>query len=118
MKVLLDTIKNLQTEVSRIKSTTLPNTKSSFVQNIEKGRGGVEAQKLKRQFDYLAKENDRLKSLNQNMKELSRDDFSKIMKMNTFYKMLNGELQGYVEELKDELGKLKWRKILEIRYHI
>lgn len=118
MKVLLDTIKNLQTEVSRIKSTTLPNTKSSFVQNIEKGRGGVEAQKLKRQFDYLAKENDRLKSLNQNMKELSRDDFSKIMKMNTFYKMLNGELQGYVEELKDELGKLNWRKILEIRYHI
>lgn len=105
MKVLLDTIKNLQTEVSRIKSTSKLDTKSSFINQLEKGKGGVESQKLKRQFEYLSKENDRLKSLNQNMKKLSQNDFSKIMQMNTFYKMLNTELQGYVQELKDELGR-------------
>lgn len=96
-RVLMSTIKNLQSEVS--KSKTSGRTENS------KGLKAIESQKLKRQYEFLMKENQRLKNMNETMKSFSREDFSKILEMNTYYKMLNQELQGYVHELKGELSK-------------
>jgi septal ring factor EnvC (AmiA/AmiB activator) len=101
-RVLMNTIKNLQSEVSKSKQNE-PNRNSVRPEN-SKGLKMIESQKLKRQYDFLMKENQRLKNMNDTMKNFSREDFSKILEMNTYYKMLNQELQGYIGELKGELG--------------
>ena len=101
--MLMNTIKNLQSEVSKTKQS---NEKGVPMPQNKKGLKAIESQKLKRQHEFLMKENQRLKNINDTMKNFSREDFSKILEMNTYYKMLNQELQGYIGELKDELGSV------------
>ena len=106
-RVLMTTIKNLQSEVSKSKQGRV-SQKNTLNQNTG-GLKAIESQKMKRQYEFLMKENQRLKTMNDTMKNFSREDFSRILEMNTYYKMLNGELQGYVHELKGELSKKKKR---------
>lgn len=61
--------------------------------------------KIKRENEFLKSENERLKRSIEVMKGLSQKDFGKMMEMNKCYKMMNQELQGYVENLKKDLGK-------------
>ena len=102
-RVLMNTIKNLQSEVSKTKQN---NEGGNARPQNKNGLKAIESQKLKRQYEFLMKENQRLKNMNDTMKNFSREDFSKILEMNTYYKMLNQELQGYIGELKDTLGIL------------
>jgi septal ring factor EnvC (AmiA/AmiB activator) len=101
-RVLMSTIKNLQSEVSKSKN----NNKNENKSQNKMGLKAIESQKMKRQYEFLMKENQRLKNMNETMKNFSREDFSKILEMNTYYKMLNEELNGYIDELKTELSKI------------
>lgn len=109
-RVLMNTIKNLQSEVSRSKQSKSARSQPQNSLGIK----AIESQKLKRQNEFLVKENQRLKNMNETMKNFSQEDFSKILEMNTYYKMLNGELEGYIHELKDVLSKINC-KIKKLR---
>ena len=103
-RVLMSTIRNLQNKISKQKikdKNDMPATKTSmnFV-----GTKQIESQKLKRQFEFMKKENNRLKNINEKMKSYSQEDFSKMIEVNTYYKVLNEELQQYIGELKVNLG--------------
>lgn len=103
----MNTIKNLQNEVIKYKSQSNNSNglqRSSAVSNFT-GIKAIQSQKLKRKYDFLMKENQRLKTMNETMKTYSREDFSKVVEMNVHYKMLNNELKNYVTSLKDDLGE-------------
>ena len=65
----------------------------------------IQMRRMKRENEFLKSENGRLKRSLEIVKKLSRKDFSKIMKMNKCYKMMNVELQGYADNLKQDISK-------------
>ena len=103
----MDTIKNLQNEVIHLKSDK-PKSNVSKSVNIGNNNNLLEmthSRQIKRQFDFVKQENQRLKSLNETMKNSTRNDFGKLMEVNSYYKMLNEHLQEHIENLKNDLNK-------------
>lgn len=106
-KVLMGTIKNLQNEVVKNKSAkeTAVDSKSVYIAPKENLTEMTKSRQLKRKFEFVNQENERLKSMNQTMKNISQNDFSKVVEANTYYKMLNQELQEYIKSLKGDLTR-------------
>lgn len=106
-KVLMSTIKNLQSEVIKNKAgkESVMGSKSVYVHPKENLTEVTQSRQLKRKFEFVNQENERLKSINQTMKNVSRNDFSKVVEANTYYKMLNQELQDYITTLKGDLER-------------
>ena len=101
--MLMDTIKNLQSQLSKSNNKQSVCSSSKFG---EFSKDKVQVRKLKRKFEFLEEENKRLKDSVHVIKVESQRDFGKIMEVNKYYKMLNSELGGYVVELKRDLGKV------------
>ena len=98
--MLMGTIKNLQSHVTELKQSQIkPNQPKNFdMDRIELGR-------LKRKYKFLEQENKRLKEIQGCMKMESQRDFTKMTEMNKYYRILNDELENYIVELKEGLGK-------------
>lgn len=112
-KVLMDTIKNLQNEILKNKSEKISTQNSELldVETQDNLKEINESRQLKRKYKFMSQENERIKSMNKKMKDMSKNDFSKIVEANTYYKMLNQELQEYILTLKGDLDKETSRSV-------
>jgi hypothetical protein len=101
-RMLMNTIKNLQSHVTELKeSQHKPNQPKNFdMDRVKLGR-------LQRKYKFLEQENKRLKEIQGCMRIESQRDFTKMIEMNKYYKILNQELEDYVGELKQGLGRFQ-----------